>query len=115
MQVTPEGQALTEEQRLEREAALGDMPRGAVIGERAAERQPTPEELAFDRARATIPEEEQRAQAAAREREVCAPQGVATKLRLNSLTCLHSSKNKSAVVLGLKSSAAQINLWMSFS
>jgi hypothetical protein len=69
MQVTPEGQALTEEQRLEREAALGDMPRSAVIGERAAERQPTPEELAFDRARATIPEEEQRAQAAARERE----------------------------------------------
>jgi hypothetical protein len=69
MQVTPEGQALTEEQRLEREAVLGDMPRGAVIGERAAERQPTPEELAFERGRATIPEEEQRAQAAARERE----------------------------------------------
>ena len=69
MQVTPEGQALTEEQRLEREAVLGDMPRGAVIGERAAERQPTPEELAFERGRATILEEEQRAQAAARERE----------------------------------------------
>jgi hypothetical protein len=69
MQVTPEGQALTEEQRLEREAVLGDMPRGAVIGERAAERQPTPEELAFERERATILEEEQRAREAARERE----------------------------------------------
>jgi hypothetical protein len=47
MQVTPEGQALTEEQRLEREAVLGDMPRGAVIGGRATERQPTPEPLAL--------------------------------------------------------------------
>jgi hypothetical protein len=69
MQVTPEGQALTEGQRVEREAALGDMPRNAVMGDRRTERQPTPEEVGFDRARATIPEEEQRAQAAARERE----------------------------------------------
>lgn len=68
MQVTPEGQALTEEQRAEREATLGDMPRSAVMGERRAERQPTPEELAYQRDLATIPEEEQRAQAAARER-----------------------------------------------
>jgi hypothetical protein len=69
MQVTPEGQALTEEQRREREATLGDMPRSAVIGERGTERQPTPEELAFERSRETIAAEEQRAQAAARERE----------------------------------------------
>jgi hypothetical protein len=69
MQVTPEGQALTEEQRREREATLGDMPRSAVIGERGTERQPTPEELAFERGRETIAAEEQRAQAAARERE----------------------------------------------
>jgi hypothetical protein len=69
MQVTPEGQALTEEQRREREAVLGDMPRDAVIGERGTARQPTPEELAFERGRETIAAEEQRAQAAARERE----------------------------------------------
>jgi hypothetical protein len=69
MQVTPEGQALTEEQRAEREATLGDMPRRAVIGERGTERQPTPEELSFARDLEIIPAEEQRVQAAARDRE----------------------------------------------
>jgi hypothetical protein len=105
MQVTPEGQALTEEQRLEREAVLGDMPRGAVIGERAAERQPTPEELAFERERATIPEEEQRAQAAAREREGLRAAGRGDEAAFEQPDLFALQQEQERVGLGLKNSS----------